>query len=401
MIRRQIAVSEAAIWLNLSERQVRRVLARYRERGPLGLAHGNRGRRPRHALSDELRNKILTAATSVYAGCNARQISEQLRRDENLTVSRASIHRILAAAGSVPGEQDRPGASQERRIHQQEGMLLWIAAVNRRWLRQREEASTLLVAVDDATGGIAAALFRAHEDVEGYFSLVRRVIETRGRPLAVSLLGALTPAPSQRPAAAHQVAEAGRDAGQLGRLLQELAIVVVDGGIAAGARRGARGQSGIGREEGEARIASVTAPLLTALHLAGATNLAQANAVLAKFAPLFNAKIAAKPTIAALAYRSLPSDVDLDGTFSLKYARTVTTDNTVWLPDRCLQLLPSNGRVNFTRARVEIRQGLDGAVSVYFQGDRIPVRERSLLRARHGRLTVTDRTADAAGHSLR
>jgi hypothetical protein len=42
--------AEAAELLGVSIRQVRRLRAAYRERGAAALAHGNRGRRPAHAL---------------------------------------------------------------------------------------------------------------------------------------------------------------------------------------------------------------------------------------------------------------------------------------------------------------------------------------------------------------
>ena len=41
---KQLTGKEAAKWLRLSERQVRRLIARYRGQGPPGLVHGNRGR---------------------------------------------------------------------------------------------------------------------------------------------------------------------------------------------------------------------------------------------------------------------------------------------------------------------------------------------------------------------
>jgi transposase len=42
--------AEAAKLLGVSVRQVRRLRAAYGERGAAALAHGNRGRRPAHAL---------------------------------------------------------------------------------------------------------------------------------------------------------------------------------------------------------------------------------------------------------------------------------------------------------------------------------------------------------------
>jgi hypothetical protein len=43
----------------------------------------------------------------------------------------------------------------------------------------------LLAAIDDATGKVLAAVFRRHEDAQGYFGLMRRIVEKHGCPLAV------------------------------------------------------------------------------------------------------------------------------------------------------------------------------------------------------------------------
>jgi hypothetical protein len=43
----------------------------------------------------------------------------------------------------------------------------------------------LLVALDDATGTILAALFRGQEDTHGYLLLLRQLVATHGCPLAL------------------------------------------------------------------------------------------------------------------------------------------------------------------------------------------------------------------------
>lgn len=44
---------------------------------------------------------------------------------------------------------------------------------------------TLFAAIDNATGAVLALLFRAEEDAHGYFLLVRMIVMTHGRPLAL------------------------------------------------------------------------------------------------------------------------------------------------------------------------------------------------------------------------
>jgi hypothetical protein len=53
------------------------------------------------------------------------------------------------------------------------------------WLEERGPWLTLIAAIDDATGKLAAALFREEEDAAGYFVLVQQMLEQHGRPLAL------------------------------------------------------------------------------------------------------------------------------------------------------------------------------------------------------------------------
>lgn len=65
---------EAAEVLGLSLRHVRRILAAYRKEGAAALAHGNRGRKPHHALDPVLKRQVLGLIQSNYAGCNTQHV---------------------------------------------------------------------------------------------------------------------------------------------------------------------------------------------------------------------------------------------------------------------------------------------------------------------------------------
>ncbi len=83
MIGRQVAEV-----LNLSLRQVRRLLAAYRKEGAQALAHGNRGRKPHHALNEGQRKRVLALAQSTYAGCSTQHFTELLTEREGIALPR-------------------------------------------------------------------------------------------------------------------------------------------------------------------------------------------------------------------------------------------------------------------------------------------------------------------------
>src|SRR5437588_3367058 len=98
----QLTPAEAAQLLARSERQVRRLAAAYASAGPAALVHGNRGRPPAHTLPADTRQEILRLAQERYAGFNTQHLTEKLQEEHQLRVSRASVRRILTAAGLRP-----------------------------------------------------------------------------------------------------------------------------------------------------------------------------------------------------------------------------------------------------------------------------------------------------------
>src|SRR5512141_2356462 len=93
-----LTASEAAKLLELSVRQVRRILAAYRKEGPAALAHGNRGRKPKHAISEQTRQHVVERAQTKYSDYNHQHLSEELQ-GEGVAISRPSVRRILGAVG--------------------------------------------------------------------------------------------------------------------------------------------------------------------------------------------------------------------------------------------------------------------------------------------------------------
>ena len=97
--RGQLTAVAAAAQLALSERQVRRLLAKYRHGGASAIQHGNRGRQPAHTISAEVRQRVVALAVSSERGYTPDQLSRALAEREGLRVSRSSVRRILLAAG--------------------------------------------------------------------------------------------------------------------------------------------------------------------------------------------------------------------------------------------------------------------------------------------------------------
>jgi len=67
--------------------------------GPAFIIHKNKGRKPQHALSDEVKMKIIDLKMSKYQEANFNHFVKLLEKHEGIKVSYSSVYRILTQEG--------------------------------------------------------------------------------------------------------------------------------------------------------------------------------------------------------------------------------------------------------------------------------------------------------------
>ena len=244
-------------------------------------------------------------------------------------------------------------------------MLLQVDGSRHDWLEDRGPRLTLVGAIDDATGRLTGATFREQEDTAGYLVVLRDTVRRHGIPLAVyrDRHGLFETPRGSLMTLEEQLADT-RTPTQLGRALAELGITSI-------AARSPQAKGRIERAWG-----TLQDRLVIELRLAGADDLASANAVLARFLPRFNRRFGVPAADPAPAWRPLPAGIRIERVCCLKYRRVVANDHTVRAGATILQLPPGPGRRGYAGRRVELQLRLDGRIVVW-DG------ERELLAARH------------------
>ena len=367
----------AAEVLGLSLRHVRRILAAYKKEGAAALAHGNRGRKPSHTLDAGMKKQVLELAQSTYAGCNHQHFTELLAEREGIILSRSSVRRILLDVGIRSPRKRRPPRHRSRRQrYPQEGMLLQTDGSRHDWLEGRGPWLSLIGAVDDATGKIPHALFRNQEDAQGYFLLLRQIMSSYGIPMALYRdRHGIFERSKREPESLEEQLEGKRRPTQFGRLLEELGITSIPS------------YSPEARGRIERLWGTFQDRLVSELRLAGACTLEEANKVLWDFLPRYNQKFAVQAAQPGSVYRQPGEGFIPDEVFCFKYQRIVGTDNVVRFGEHRLQILPTNGRLSYARARVEVHERMDGSLAVYYQGHCLASKpappEAPVLRARN------------------
>jgi transposase len=384
--RREMIGREAAEVLGISMRHVRRLLAAYRKEGATALAHGNRGRKPCHALGAGLKRNVLELARSTYAGFNTQHFTEIMAEREGIALSRASVRRILLEGGIKSPRKRRPPKHRSRRErYPQEGMLLQIDGSSHDWLEGRGPWLNLIGAIDDATGKVPYALFREQEDAQGYFLLLRRIVADCGIPMALYRdRHSIFERSKREPETLEEQLEGKQKPTQFGRLVAELGITSIP----------SRSPQARGRIE---RLwGTFQDRLVSELRSAGARTIEEANRVLWDFLPRYNRRFAVCALQPGSAFRQVGEGFILDDIFCFKYQRTVGLDNVVRFERHRLQIMPTNGRASYARARVEVYRRLDGSLAVYYQGHYLATKpappEAPLLRGRNTAQLMPDMT---------
>lgn len=203
----------AAIKLNLSVRQINRLIIGYKEFGKNFFVHGNRGKIPSHALSLELKNQIEDLYVTKYYDCTYTLFAELLAERENIFVSVDEVRRILKDRYILSPKSHKSTKKKLKKVLQQQqkqstskneiskiqehivaiedahprqprciyfGEEIQIDASIHLWFGNLKTA--LHAAIDDSTGRVLAAFFDYQETLNGYYNILFQVLTKYGIP---------------------------------------------------------------------------------------------------------------------------------------------------------------------------------------------------------------------------
>lgn len=179
---RTLTQQEAGQELNLSSRQVRRLLARFCNEGAVGIKSKHRG--GNRLLAIDFKLQVLTVVRERYHDFGPTFAAEKLLLD-GLKVSKETLRKWMIADGLWKGR-----TRKQARIHQcrerrpRFGELVQIDGSPHDWFEGRAAKCCLLVFIDDATSKILGLRFEESETTIGYMRLIKETIERYGRPLA-------------------------------------------------------------------------------------------------------------------------------------------------------------------------------------------------------------------------
>ena len=350
--RGEVRQAQAADFLGVSYRQVKRLYARYREDGAAGLVHGNAGRASNRAKPEKLRRQIIGLIRKHYSGGPGERFgptlaSEHLAEEHGLEIDSETLRRWMLAEGLWTRERKRKPYRQRRLRRARFGELLQLDGSFHAWLEDRGPQGCLLNLVDDATG-TALAAFAEDETTWAVADLVRAWVERYGIPRAIYTdWKSVYHAPPQKEEVAPQLSQFGHMCAKLGIHL-----------IAANSPQ-AKGR--VERHHGTHQDRLVKKMRRLAIGDYEAANRYLAESYLSAH----NQRFAVAPADPADMHEPLQRKLDLDTVFCLEYRRTVGHDWVVRFQNRLLQLAPNQIAAGMA---VKIQHHRNGSLHLWHNG---------------------------------
>ena len=367
----KITLKEAITVIGVSYRHAKRVKRKFITEGAKGLIHGNRGRPSPKALNHELAQRIIELSQNKYTNFNDTHLPEKLNEIEGITVGRDTVRRLRRANGIKPKRRRRPKSHFKRRPRSlQEGMMVLWDGSPHRWFGKEKPPCCLMAAIDDATGKLLEAFFIHYECSFGYLRLLKTIVTRYGIPGSIY---------QDRHSALHRNDDnwtleeqlAGeQEPTQVGGCLQLLGITPI-----FALTPQAKGRI-------ERLFGLLQDRLIAEMELWNMKDIPEASIFLKElFIKDYNRRFAIKPETSQRAWRKVAKDVDIKRTISFRYQAVVGNDNAVRVGGMVIDIPEGPGQRGYAKAKVGVRQLLDGSWRVYYkdkliaQTDPTPLKE--------------------------
>lgn len=354
---RALSLGDAAVLLDLSYRQVRRIYQRFRARGHKGLVHGQVGRRSNHAHPPAVRARAVALITEHFSGTvrgrgqrfGPTLATEHLTEEFGLVLPVPTVRRWMVAEHLWTRVRKSKVAHRRRARRAHFGELVQLDGSFHDWLETGAVGQCLLTMIDDATGKTLGT-FTGEETTWGAAEVLQRWIATYGVPQALYVDAKSV---FVRQGTSLELAAGIAPVTQFGRMCAKLGIRLIV----------AKTPEAKGRVE---RVHGTNQDrLVKKLRRRGITTYAAANAYLeTAYWPAHNARFAVAPLEAADFHLPLDRRLHLTDVFCLEAQRVVGNDWVVRYDNRALQLQPTARAKRFTapKARILVRESVTGEI---------------------------------------
>ena len=363
-----ITQREAAEELDLSVRQVKRLLYALKKRGDKAVVHGLRGKPSNRRIEERVEKqamKILSAP--VYEGFGPTLAAEYLEKKHGIEASKETVRQWM-----IRGKLWRAKKQKVKQVHvwrprrSRFGELVQWDTSEHDWLEGRGEKLYLIAMIDDATSRLFARFVR-HDSTEENMKLLWSYLEKFGRPLSfytdkASLFQTAEKHKRDEPGVEKDAVEMPPT--QIGRALRELGITWI-------AAHSPQAKGRVERNFGTAQDR-----LVKGMRVAGVKTIEQANQYLANdYLAWWERELTVEAANPDDAHRCLEKGHNLAASLSHVETRQVRPDYTLRWDGRLYQIERQAIVSGLRGANVRVEERLDGSLAVRHGERYLPVKE--------------------------
>ncbi len=376
----------AALKLGITERQINRLIIKYKENGKSAFVHGNRGQAPAKALDKSVSENIILLYKNKYQDWNFQHFKEYLEKNENIKVSYDFIYKTLTKVGilspkarrktkrdaakarllkekkinlamsdeqidtiinhEIALEDSHPRGEKPKyfgEIIEEDGSIhLWFG----------DKKTCLHLAIDKATSTIVGAWFDYQETLNGYYHILYQILTKYGIPYKFftdnrTVFNYMSLNPDKRTSEKDVLTQYGYACKQLGIELETSSVSQTKGLI-------------------ERTNGTFQGRLVNELKLNGITTIEEANKYLLEvFVPNFNTRFAIDYKKFESVFEDTPSLEKINYTLAVLTPRKIDNGNSIKFQNKYYQTY-LNGKLKCFSPKTEclVIKAYDGSLVV-------------------------------------
>jgi len=344
---------DASKQIQVSTRQIRRIKAKVKEKGAVGIIHGNRGKESNRKIDIETLTKTIELLKGKYHGFKPTLATEKLIELDEIKLSSEKVRQIMIENKLWKVRSKRQSKKKYfwRARKDNYGEMEQFDGSYHIWFGDFE--TCLLLAVDDATGKITYAKFDYNESIKAVFKFWLEYFDKNGVPISIYLDKFSTYKVNHKNATDNKdmITQFQRASNQTGFKL-----------IFANSPQ-AKGRV-------ERMNKTLQDRLVKELKLAGITTIEKANKFLKEYILKFNAKFAVVPEKQADLHKEISATMKqkLPQIFSIQDQRVVMNDYTIRFENQYFQLNQEQPTTVYKKDNVIIEKHLGDEIKIDLKG---------------------------------
>jgi len=354
-IAREVSQIKIAEVLDLSDRQIRRIVKKVKEEGDKGIVHGLRGVESNRRYSEGFKKKVIEIYKKKYKDFGPTLAIEKFEELEEIKLSAETLRKWLCADKAIECMWQRKGRKhrqwRERKFHS--GEMVQMDGSRHDWFEGRGPECVIMGYKDDASSEVFARFY----EYEGTFPAMdsfRRYTRKYGVPQSLYADRHTTYCSKDKLSIEEELEGKTKKATQFERAVGELGVRMIP----------AYSPQAKGRIERQFR--TFQDRVIKEMRLKNISNIEDGNKFLEYYLPIYNKRFSVLPREKLDFHSPLPKGINLDRIFCIKEQRVLRNDFTVSYEGKLYQVYDK-----IKAEKVSVEELMDGSISLYCKDKRL------------------------------